>query len=231
MVKLRKRAARLRSCEAPRLILTKIGSERLTQLTTYLAIMLVVMAGSACGKFFPSAGTLVALAISPNNPTIQPSKTQQFTATGTFGDGSSKDVSSSVTWTSSAANIATINTSGLATASTSTGSTTITAKSGNQTASTTLTVSNNTVTSITVTAPNGNTALTHGGTGEQLTATANLSGGGTQDVTQSATWSSSNTSIATVSNTGFVTPGSTPGTVTISASSGGQTGQITITVI
>jgi hypothetical protein len=39
----------------------------------------------------------------------------------------------------------------------------------------------------------------------QLTAIARLSDGSTQDVTRSATWASSNTQIATVSSTGYVT--------------------------
>jgi hypothetical protein len=193
-------------------------------------IVLLVLVAAGCGMFFPSASTLVAISISPSNPTIQLTKTQQFTATGTFGDSSSRDVSSSVAWKSSDTSKATITGSGLATA-VATGTTTISATSGNVSQSTTLTVSTNTTNSITVTAPNGNTALQLGGTGVQLTATANQSGGGTQDVTQSATWTSSNSAVASVSATGFVTPGTTAGSATISAASGGQTGQITITVI
>jgi hypothetical protein len=194
-------------------------------------ILSTIVFAASCGKFFPSASSLVALAVSPTNPTIQPSKTQQFTATGTFGDGSSKDVSTTVTWKSSATDVATINSSGLATAGTTLGSTTITASSGSISQSTTLTVSTTTITSITVTSPNANTTLTRGGTGVQLTATANLTGGGTQNITQTATWSSTNTLVATVNSTGFVTPSGTTGTATITAASGGQTGQITITVI
>lgn len=186
------------------------------------------LALAGCGQFFPSGNTLVAVSVSPGNPTIQPNKTQQFTASGTFGDGSTRDVTSTVTWSSSATNIATINAAGLATAGTGTGSTSITATSGSLSAATTLTVSNNVVTSIAVTAPNGSVLLLASG-GEQFTATATLTGGGTQDVTQTSTWSSSNTAVASVSTTGFVTPLSA-GSATISASSGGTTGQISITV-
>jgi len=186
------------------------------------------MSLAGCGQFFPSGNTLVAVSISPGNPTVQPSKTQQFTATGTFGDGGTRDVTSTVTWSSSSTDIATINTAGLATAGAGSGSTTITATSGSQSASTTLTVSNNVVTSIAVTSPNGSVLLLASG-GEQFTATATSTGGGTQDVTQTATWSSSNSSVASVITTGFVTPLSA-GSATISASSGGVTGQISITV-
>jgi uncharacterized protein YjdB len=54
-----------------------------------------------------------------------------------------------------------------------------------------------------------------GGTA-QFTATATMSDGSTLDVTQAATWSSSNASALTVSATGVVT-GVAPGTATIQA--------------
>src|SRR6185437_14301427 len=143
-------AAERRGHEAAKLTLS-IKRRRIEErIFAFSAAILFVVAAAACGKFFPDAGTLVAITISPNNPTIQPSKTQQFTATGTFGDNSTKDLSSTVTWSSSSANIATINSSGLATAGTSVGSTTITAKSGNQTASTTLTISSQTSNGLTI---------------------------------------------------------------------------------
>jgi hypothetical protein len=200
---------------------------RVTRGASAALIALGFLAG--CGKFFVSGNTLVAVSLSPSNPTIAPSKTQQFTATGSFGDGTSRDVTSTVTWSSSSPNIASINSSGLATAGAGTGNTTITATSGSVSGSTTLTVSTTTVSSISVTAANGSTTL-NPGTQAQLTATATLSSGGTQDVTNSATWTSSNTAVATVSNTGLVTP-LTAGSATITASSGGVQGQISITVI
>ena len=43
------------------------------------------------------------------------------------------------------------------------------------------------------------------GATQQYTATATLSDGGTQDVSSSVAWSSSNTAIATVSNSGLAT--------------------------
>ncbi|HXZ80502.1 MAG TPA: Ig-like domain-containing protein [Terriglobales bacterium] len=84
---------------------------------------------------------LNSIQISPQNPSISLSSqpTQQFSAVGTFNDGTTKDVTSSVTWTSSNTAVATITTSGLAQGVAS-GSTTITASSGTVTASTTLQV-------------------------------------------------------------------------------------------
>ena len=65
--------------------------------------------------------------------------TEQFTATGTYSDGSQQNLSSSATWTSSNTAVATISSAGLATA-VATGSTTIQATSGSISGSTTLTV-------------------------------------------------------------------------------------------
>ncbi len=193
----------------------------LTAVLTSLALTMLV----ACGQFFPSASQIVALQISPLNTVIMPAATQQYTATATYGNNTTGDATSTVTWSSSTANIATIATTGLATAGTTLGTTTITAKSGSVIASTGLTVSNQTVTSLTVSP--SSVSLTAGST-QQLTATANLSNNGTSNVTSSATWSSSNTAVATVSG-GLVT-GVATGTATITATYGGQSASATASV-
>src|SRR5690349_2165578 len=72
---------------------------------------------------------LVSIAVAPSNQTINAGTTQQFTATGTFADGSVSDITSAVNWSSSPSNIASINTSGLANGLAQ-GSTTIAAASG-----------------------------------------------------------------------------------------------------
>lgn len=63
----------------------------------------------------------------------------------------------------------------------------------------------------------------------QLTAMATFSNSTTQDVTATATWTSSNDAIATVSSTGKVT-GNAPGTATITATVNGVAGSVTVTV-
>jgi trimeric autotransporter adhesin len=196
------------------------------------ALTAVLLTG--CGKFFPSGDTLVAIVISPNNPTIQPSKTQQFTATGTFGDNSTKDISSTVTWSSSTSSVATINSSGLATAGTSTGvSTTITAKSGNQTASTTLTVSNQTSNGLTISCtgctPQGTGTFTAPLTLGSVTFTATDPSSGQ---TVFATWTSSNPAISIGTTTGIAQfIGATSGqSSTITASGNSSTSSVTLTV-
>src|SRR6185369_14370451 len=76
------------------------------------------------------------------------------------------------------------------------------------------------------TSPSGVTLITVSGTAPvvgasaQLTATATLASGSTQDVTSIATWQSSNVSVATVSATGLVT-GLADGTVSVQATYGG----------
>jgi hypothetical protein len=82
---------------------------------------------------------LVSITVTPTNPTISAGTTQQFTATGTYSDNSTKTLSPN--WTSSSKAVATINSSGLATAA-GVGSTTITANSGGIKGTTTLLVQN-----------------------------------------------------------------------------------------
>ena len=169
-------------------------------------VIAVTTLAAACGKFFPSGTTLVAISLSPSNSTLTLStKTQQFTATGTFGDSSSKDITSSVTWTSSSTNVATISSSGLATAG-STGSTTITASESGITGTTTLTVTSQ-ASGLTV-SPSSQTIAP--GQTIQFSATQNGS------TVSGVTWSSSNTAVASIDQNGIAT-GITAGTVTITA--------------
>ena len=83
-----------------------------------------------------------------------------------------------------------------------------------------------TVTAVTVA---GNVDVSEGST-SQLTATATLSDGSTENDTTQATWTSSNTMVATVSGTGLVTAIGT-GTADISATYSGQTGRRTLQVL
>jgi hypothetical protein len=82
---------------------------------------------------------LISITVTPANPTILLRQTQQFTATGHFERGSPQDLTASVTWSSSAPGVATINAAGLASAVVE-GPTTIEAAFGVINGSTTLTV-------------------------------------------------------------------------------------------
>jgi uncharacterized protein YjdB len=117
-----------------------------TGLGTAVAIgtaTITASSGTAIGSTTVSviASPLTTLQINPINPSISLStqNTQQFAAIAVFADGSTMDITNSVTWTSSNTSVATISSTGLATAS-SKGTTTIGAASGTVIASTTLTV-------------------------------------------------------------------------------------------
>ena len=63
-----------------------------------------------------TGATLQSIAVSPAAPSVGIGNTQQFTATGTYSDNSTKNITSSVTWASSNTLFATVDvTSGLAT--------------------------------------------------------------------------------------------------------------------
>ena len=83
--------------------------------------------------------TLTSITVTPETPTILVGGTQQFTATGTYSDGSAQNITSEATWTSSSPAVATINASGLAMAAVA-GSTTITATLAGKSDGTVLTV-------------------------------------------------------------------------------------------
>ena len=82
---------------------------------------------------------LTAIALDPADPTIAQGTTQPFTATGTYGDGSSFDLTSWVTWATQDATIASIDQTGLATG-TGPGTTTISATADTISGTTTITV-------------------------------------------------------------------------------------------
>jgi hypothetical protein len=83
-----------------------------------------------------------------------------------------------------------------------------------------------TVTSVVV---SGNASYVNKNQTSQLTATANMSGGAPEDVTSTATWTTSAPAVASVSATGLVTALG-QGTAVISAESGGKTGALNIAV-
>lgn len=56
---------------------------------------------------------LVSLAVLPNGPSVPIAETLQLSATGTYSDGGSEDVTTTVTWASSDTSIATISATGL----------------------------------------------------------------------------------------------------------------------
>ncbi len=175
-----------------------------------------------------TAAVLVDIAIEPVDPAIAKATTLQFTAIGTFSDGTAQDLTNQVTWSSSNGGIATISSVGLATGIAA-GTTTITASRGGATDTSDLTVTNATLSSITVTPASSSIVKA---TTQQFTAIGTFSDSTTQDLTSIVVWSSTATAVATISNTGSrgLASGIAPGVTTIRATSAGRTGQTTLTV-
>ncbi len=180
-----------------------------------------------------TAAQLVSLDITPKSLTLASATNQQFTATGTFTDNSTQDVTSTVVWASTATGVATVSdtagTKGLA-LTVAGGAGTITATSGSVSAQVTFTVSSATLTSIQITPATPSVA---NGLSADLVATGTYSDSSTHDITTSVTWSSDTPGVATISNTtgtkGRVT-GVSVGTATISAVLSSITGTISVQV-
>src|SRR5205814_2370843 len=143
-----------------------------------------------------SAGTnLASIALTPANPSIPVNTSQQLTATGTYNDGSTRDLTLLVTWApSSNASVATVSATGLVTG-VGAGAATVTANLGSIMQSTTVTVTAPSISSISVTPEDLTLAI---GITQQFTATAIYSDGSSQDLVTGVTWSSSTTSVATI---------------------------------
>jgi len=176
---------------------------------------------------FQSSPLLMSITVTPANPSIKTAATQQFTATGTYSDSSTQNLTSQVTWASGTTSVATITTGGLATG-VAKGTSAISATLGSVSGSTLLTVTVQTPTlqSIAVTPPNP--SITNGAT-QQFTATGTYSDGSTQNLTSQVTWASGTTSVATITTGGLAT-GVAKGTSTISATLGSVSGSTLLTV-
>jgi trimeric autotransporter adhesin len=169
--------------------------------------------------------SLVSVQVNPPNPSIADGTTQPFAATGTFSDGSTQNITTSVTWSSSLVSIATVTASGLANGIAA-GQTTIAATAGSISGSTVLTVTPATLTAITVTPANPTISV---GTSQSFTATGLFSDGSTEVLTTSVNWSSSTPALATVNSSGLAT-GLVAGQTTITATSGSVSGSAALNV-
>jgi hypothetical protein len=175
------------------------------------------------------SGTLTGLSLQPGNTLIAPGSVVQYGASGSFSDGTKESMSQFVSWSSSNNNIATVAAGGVATGQ-SAGSTTITAQLSSFSASATLVVESSNLSSIQITPQSTNDPVT---IQVQFRAIGTFANGDKQDLTSAVTWTSSSSSIATISNgisSAGVATGIQPGTTTISAAFAGQVGTATLTV-
>lgn len=172
------------------------------------------------------------LIMTPTLASVSKGKSRKFTTVyRTFTNGTQtngQEVSSSSSWASSNTSVATVNNIGLVTG-VSVGTATITATYNDFTVTGTVTVTNALTYSLTISPSN---LTVNKGSNGTLTATYNTYADGvlqsSTNVTSSASWSSSSTSIAGVSQ-GHVS-GVNGGTVTITATYNGYSATATVTI-
>jgi len=162
--------------------------------------------------------------ITPATQALTAGQTAQFTATGTISHGkhppTHEDVSSTVTWLSNAPAIATVSATGLATA-VSAGTATITASmAGATTATATVTVTGGGVSPdndiVSLTLIPGSQSVDLPNQSSQFIAIGANAAGSTVNLTGQVKWSSSSTSVATITSSGLAT-GVGKGTASITA--------------
>src|SRR5579864_8111167 len=91
---------------------------RLLSIPACCLSFLIVIANTGCGGGSPSVPppkTLKSISVAPSTANIAAGATQQFTATGTYSDGSTANLSSTASWTVATPAVATINSNGLTT--------------------------------------------------------------------------------------------------------------------
>jgi hypothetical protein len=175
-----------------------------------------------------STATLNTITVSPATATLAVNANLALQSTGNFSNGP-QPITSDVTCTSSDTTIATVSGNIVTGESISATPATITCSLGGVNGTASITVEG--FTAIAITAPNsGNVA---GDTSIALTATGTLTDGTTQNITSSVLWTSSNPSLATMSNSlgsyGWAN-GIAPGTVTVIAAFGGLVGVASLNV-
>jgi len=164
-----------------------------------------------------------SVTVTPASASVNEGKTVQLTATPKDANGNPL-TGRTVTWVSSNTTVATVSSSGLVTGKVA-GTATITATSEGQSGTSAITVVHVPVASVSVAPASATVSV---GSTVQLTATPKDASGSPLSG-RTVSWSSSNTSVATVSSSGLVT-GVTVGSATITATSEGQSGTSAVTV-
>lgn len=185
-----------------------------------------------------TGGNLVSFTVAPANAVMVKGTSGRITATGSFSNSTTRDISGQLTWSSSnsatvAVAVAEGNLVWLNAVDTTIGSgPTIKATYGALNASATATVLPLTLNTLTISPASGDISA---GTSSRFTVSGNFSDGSTHDLTASADWTSGNSSVATVGNTGLL-KGDVTGvaasttSVAIKAAFGGLSASVPLTV-
>lgn len=167
---------------------------------------------------------LVGLTVSPESLALLVGQSEPLTAWASFSDGLTLEVTTQASWT--AADEEVVELSASQALGKSPGASQVTAEFGGESASATVTVRAATLVSLTLAPEKVTLPL---GTRTALTVEATFEDGSSQDVTDDATWSTSDPEVGTVLEGGFFrTAGE--GMVTITATFGGLTAQSEVTV-
>jgi Bacterial Ig-like domain (group 2) len=165
-----------------------------------------------------------SIQVTPSSQSLVAGQTAQFTATGIIGHGNhpatNEDVTSQVTWVSNSPVIATVNSSGLATG-VSAGSATITATMpGGLSATASISVTGATVSSgndvVSLSVIPGTQSVSSPKQTSQFIAIGTTAAGTSLDLTGQVMWTSSSTTVATITSGGLAT-GVGQGSTTITA--------------
>ena len=177
-----------------------------------------------------TAAVLESITVSPPSSTLAPNGTVSLAATGTFSDGSTLDITNSVTWSAAPPGVVSVSnamgTAGVVTAL-AVGGAAVTATANGVMGAAKVTVSPAMLLKIAITP--SSTAVPVGGTA-QLTAQGGYSDGTVRDITSQVAWASSDNSVATVGPAGSVT-GVKPGMVAVTATLNGVVGNATVGVL
>ncbi|WP_127587068.1 S-layer homology domain-containing protein [Paenibacillus koleovorans] len=169
--------------------------------------------------------TVSSIVLDDDTYSLQPSQTHQTVVTAIYSDESTSVLSTGVTFSSSDQNVATVNSEGLVTA-VADGQTVITAEYGSHQAHATVSVSSIILASLTL--DSTSYSLEIGGT-HQTVVTAVYSDESTLPLTSGVTYTSSDTTVASVSAEGLVTAAGA-GQAEITIEHGGLQARVDVTV-
>ncbi len=146
-----------------------------------------------------TGAAVVYVSITPAAVTVARGTFVKFSAAAVYRDGATLDVTSSAAWSSSNGGVATVSSAGQVTGM-EVGSAEISAAYGGVTASAPVTVSSATLASLSI---DPTTPTIPAGVQQHFTATGIFSDGSQQDLTAQVTWTSSDLSVATVTDAGL----------------------------
>ncbi len=207
-------------------ILAVSGAGAITTKSVGAAVVSASVSGiTGIANLAVSAAALVSIAVSVGHSSLPLGGAEQLTATGSYTDGTTKDITASATWTSSSPSVLAISGAGAATTK-SVGAAVVSASSSGITGTANLAVSSAALVSISVSL--ARTTLPLGDT-LQLSAMGSFTDGTTRDFTSTVNWTSSSPAVLKVASSGLAAAMAV-GAVSVVASSGSISGMASLTV-